>query len=758
MTSHTPEYASGKTLADKLFASFLSTAERITLKRHVLALINQHSSSFMNEEFVNEIKVIRSACELEALEEPVKQELKLDEVYNAIQRSKLITENIYTSFLASTYDSPLRFPDFNSHKLIVLLATVRLFFLGSSDGCIKPALHEIRMIGINKRGNEFVAQLPSPKLTLKEYVAELNSASQADNFVGVLSKTVTNGLRALFVCINYSMERKPGWRHHTSQGRQYKNPILIESRTIELDNNDETVLLERLHSFDNSGDEDLKQTEDFKTQIQRTTLTKVEAPPGRNRDDIEMRIQQSFALNTKLSIRKQSLSCDNSSLSEFDIQTLLTFGIKLIQEEAPQSHIVAYIFAMLLFSHRVTIKSSEELKKSSPPNFMNVLENKVSWHIYLKVATQNQPTNVFRILNRTETSITFTADHTLSRLLKTSANYNETDHLDVKPLKAFLKDVNATYGTRLTLTKIQGYFYDYVRQHNLCTVALDIISGQHDSAGIPYTNSPAHKLLKFFNGYINHLSVTSGICLGGFSTNISDDMSLGSPLKVKDEFILAYNKQCLSYLSKTSPVNSNSEQFIARHNEYIGYVWQLISLATGYRPVIGCGGSFNDYYVEGRIAYINDKICNGDISTRVIVISELLSEQLVKLRQYLTKLRNVFGVRNDPFSTRLNDSLSSANAMLFMLKEDFNPEELRPKSIMATARKFYPIATNWHRHYLSSLLRASNISPRAIDEYLGHHDEGKGIGDVFNSGTLNEQAKIAALLDKKLRELGFKAI
>ena len=99
MTSHTPEYTSGKTLADKLFASFLSTAERITLKRHVLALINQHSSSLMNEEFENEIIVIRSACELEASEELVKQELKLDEVYNAIQRSKLITENIYTSFL-----------------------------------------------------------------------------------------------------------------------------------------------------------------------------------------------------------------------------------------------------------------------------------------------------------------------------------------------------------------------------------------------------------------------------------------------------------------------------------------------------------------------------------------------------------------------------------------------------------------------------------------------------------------------------------
>jgi hypothetical protein len=335
----------------------------------------------------------------------------------------------------------------------------------------------------------------------------------------------------------------------------------------------------------------------------------------------------------------------------------------------------------------------------------------------------------------------------------------------IKPelVKNWLSEINKKYSTRLSASRIGQQIHAFQRQHNLDPVISELLSGSDNvkTSGLPYSHIRQEKVQDFVNLYSDWLSEITGNEKWKIEpidqwTLVGPDSSIGSPLYLQEDAIKNCNIQHIQHLAELR--DKGIARIVDFHNSYSLYIYRLICLASGYRPVVGACGRISDICLDSGKYWISDKERRERVVARMIVLPEIAIQQV---ENYIGHLDSFHFFAHSQIH-EVTDHIALIKAghadMLFFIDEG-QVIQISPKTLKPYMTEQFPVAPNWHRHFLRSfLMTRENISPSLIDCFMGHEEMGQEGFGRFSGFSYADFKELSNVLQQLLISLEFEAV
>ena len=266
-----------------------------------------------------------------------------------------------------------------------------------------------------------------------------------------------------------------------------------------------------------------------------------------------------------------------------------------------------------------------------------------------------------------------------------------------------------------------------------------------------YKSWQAHRYLCFVDMPI----VTSNIN----KTYIGSEMALTDKICGQFFALLAGqvhgDKQQLNY-----GANDREDEYIKQFNAYGLWLWHVIQIQTGIRPVNDAPGFLNQFNFSHDMYWVSDKsIRQGKDHGRLIPMSDFLK---TALRNYISYIKHFASVHNPLYPEhRLNINKILQSEEPFLQIFSLNPKKFMPitaKRIRNTVGKALPHQDNWLRHQLRSML-TNEVDELYVCALLGHEHADQEIFHPMSSLSINQyRAKLLPHLDRLAQKLDLKQV
>jgi hypothetical protein len=201
---------------------------------------------------------------------------------------------------------------------------------------------------------------------------------------------------------------------------------------------------------------------------------------------------------------------------------------------------------------------------------------------------------------------------------------------------------------------------------------------------------------------------------------------------------------------------------ITFHNDYVLYVWSILSFVTGHRHVNAPLGQLTDYNSENNSWWISDKEIRKGLAARLIVIPETAAMQVTLYKDHLQALTQQMRFVMPEIEARCHESLNGSGNFLFFIASDSHGNltlrDLTPSSLSTQFKSSMPFPGNWPRHHLGTALINEGISPELVDGWMGHEDIGEEAFGKFSMLTLKNFSVIASAIENILNVHEIRAI
>ena len=356
-----------------------------------------------------------------------------------------------------------------------------------------------------------------------------------------------------------------------------------------------------------------------------------------------------------------------------------------------------------------------------------------------------------------------------------------------------LKVINKNHKTRLTINKVKNYISHFLTQTGRDTALIDVLTEQpinHQSA-LPYFNVSQYDLYSSQHDFTEHLNSMRdddrfyGRYASQFFILLEDeatgywDKQTGSALAINETSL----KRVVLTLSEKLKAQIHNRRFsdfeamVEMHNTFTDYLYIMLSISSGYRPVNEPFGRLSHIDTVTNKFFISDKENHQDTRGRLVYLPDIANEQIKIYVQYLqknarilTRLDNSLG---DIYSKILESNIGLITYLDFDNDTDAIDEVKLTKSyIYERLSTHINLPLNWHRHFIRSLkdiedgLYSANKTSLnkgfgydVIGAWMGHADS---LGfDFYNkySGLKRKEIKrFASYLNEVLENIGFKVI
>lgn len=369
--------------------------------------------------------------------------------------------------------------------------------------------------------------------------------------------------------------------------------------------------------------------------------------------------------------------------------------------------------------------------------------------------------------------------------------------------QSLLKKINKTHQTHLSLTKIVSYMRFILQREGVDDAVISILNFEsiNHFAGLPYFNISQRDVYYAQNAYLYHLQVMMNVETESFYAFNSDEnfltladlivlpakeiyrddetLQMGTKLtliqkKLSQDWILPLRNQ-LKALTATRL--DNIENFVMCHNLLMDYLYVMLGLGTGYRPVVETFGRFDDVDLETGFYFISDKENRQQPAGRFIFLPATLLRQLKYYAQYLDYHITYFAKINKPLYRILKHIRASEIGMIQYLEiDDLENIQLvanqNSNFIAQRQAQYASLPLNWYRHHLRSLKDVGTgyfsiphnysdkkIHSDIISSFMGHSDAlGYDYYNVYSGLKRLEQKKLAHIIDDLLQSYGFNAL
>lgn len=364
--------------------------------------------------------------------------------------------------------------------------------------------------------------------------------------------------------------------------------------------------------------------------------------------------------------------------------------------------------------------------------------------------------------------------------------------------KSYLRKINKYYDTRLTLNKIEKYITHFLSQNGFDNAVIDILTGKtikHTSA-LPYFNVSQLDLYTCQIEYLKHLHEL--VEQDNFIPNSIHDINHTQFFKLPSEHeidywykytgsVLAIQEQKLALIIKNMVHQAEESviqvsytdifSLINLHNRLTDYLYVLLSLSSGYRPVNEPFGRLSHIDVQTSKFFISDKENKLGSRGRLIYLPDIAIQQINQFIAYLEYQSLVISGLYESLKSIYNDILKSRTGLITYLKFDevskkVVPEDTNKTYIFKRISKFINLPLNWYRHFIRSykLTEVSMYSTSnrftedgfgydVVSAWMGHADDlGYDYFNKYSGLKSSEIRRLSSRVNTILESLNFKTI
>ena len=207
-------------------------------------------------------------------------------------------------------------------------------------------------------------------------------------------------------------------------------------------------------------------------------------------------------------------------------------------------------------------------------------------------------------------------------------------------------------------------------------------------------------------------------------------------------------------------VNDREDEYIKQFNAYSLWLWHIIQIQTGIRPVNDAPGFLNQFNFNHDIYWVSDKsIRQGKDYGRLIPISTFLKTAIKNYISYIEHFASVHNSLYPEHKLEIDQILHSKVPFLQIFS--LNPKKfmpITPRRIRGIVGKALPHQDNWLRHQLRSML-TNEVNELYICALFGHEHADQEIFHPMSSLSVNQYRKeLLPQLDCVAKKLDLKQV
>lgn len=384
-----------------------------------------------------------------------------------------------------------------------------------------------------------------------------------------------------------------------------------------------------------------------------------------------------------------------------------------------------------------------------------------------------------------------------------NGEFDDKNLLDMqKHANTLLKKINQTHQTRLTFNKILDYLNVILTRQGEDNAIIDIIRLQpiHQTASLSYINASQTNIIYTHERFLTHLQDLLNLSEEAANLSIHDykklalvdlialpkdkefyrddtEPQIGTALaldekKLAKDWIQPLKQQILLQLEQRS---FSAQSFVQLHNLFTDYLFVLLGLSSGYRPVNEIFGRLEDIDVLTGMYFISDKENRSDGSQgRFIYLPSLTIQQVNFYICYLQHYSRYFYKQQQTIAHEFDKVLQSQRGFILYLAVENGQIIAEPQQdntwIAHRLSQYVSLPLNWYRHHIRSLkdmgmslyghaFQGNHLTPDIIGAWMGHTDEmGYDFLDIISGLKRNKLKALAELINERLITYGFEAI
>ncbi|WP_089139565.1 hypothetical protein [Vibrio rumoiensis] len=473
--------------------------------------------------------------------------------------------------------------------------------------------------------------------------------------------------------------------------------------------------------------------------------------------DFELERRQAKSMAANMVRQRLKLNCSTSQSTRHDIEALLNYCLSSTSETCQ------YLLLMLFSGKDITVTSDIKWKR----------ENNAITGYFVKYEL---PTAKMEQENL-ESTVISTIEIPLPTVIFHTPPSIPLNDIQAAKCQAVIKSINKSANTNLTLSKVAGFFSQYLKQQNVDIIFNAIFAGSdiRNTPALFYTQVTTTSLLTIKQKYLSTLKQlvenqsinNKEIKLPLPNFNVSHPQLMGSPLPVSEESLIAIftalKNQILSMIEQIPGCHRCENvvsEFYSFHMLYTVFVQTVITFSSSYRPVNGWGGTLIDYFIEESMLWISDKeYIKGD-NSRLVVLPQTTMGILKQYIEYLKIAYENIGEQSPQAKIRIKQALSGEEHLFFYLLDDGTPVEAKPKTTLqhlTILGGIDLIQANWARHQLRTYLHNIGIPTEQVSAWMGHAQGQLHSHGHFSSLAFEGAQGIAKHIDLLLKRLGIEA-
>lgn len=201
------------------------------------------------------------------------------------------------------------------------------------------------------------------------------------------------------------------------------------------------------------------------------------------------------------------------------------------------------------------------------------------------------------------------------------------------------------------------------------------------------------------------------------------------------------------------------DRYIEQFNAYSIWLWHIIMIQTGIRPVVHAPGLLNQLDFQARLFWVSDKEeRQGQCQGRLIPLSQFLITAIQNYIKYIKQFAALHNVIYPSIQFPIEDILNSRQPLIQLFSK--NPKGfsgITPSKVRYQLKSFFSHQDNWLRHQLRTML--TNRAPEhLISALYGHEQPDMEAMHPMSSLSINEIKSLSDYLDEVACELNLKQV
>ena len=296
----------------------------------------------------------------------------------------------------------------------------------------------------------------------------------------------------------------------------------------------------------------------------------------------------------------------------------------------------------------------------------------------------------------------------------------------------------------------------------------DLITGvdvRHSSA-LYYTST---KTIELEQTYIKAVELITEYCndeqkallidecsvpMNGHRSHIGSDMALKTTMC--QQF---FNQLATSSESFNGKLKSRMDRYIAQFNSYSIWLWHIVMIQTGIRPVKHAPGLLHQFDFQRRMLWVSDKEeRHAQSDGRLIPLSSFLIKAIQNYIIYIKQFAAIYNSLCPAAPYPINDILQSERPLIQIYQK--NPKgfaSITPSRVRYQLQDFFSHQDNWLRHQLRSML-IGRVPDYLICTLYGHEHADQEFMHPMSSSSINQLHQLSPHLDAIANELCLKQI